>query len=193
MDDYKEDLRITRTRKLLSNALFELLETMPFEKISVIDICNKAMVHRATFYNHFENKEELLEYAIDEIKEYLFSASIENEKFASTKDMYMTLISKVIDFVTENKSKMLCILNSNGLNNATNLMLTTIKRSLRYLTSKNEYKEEFSIPRNILIDFFTGGITNIGLNWLQASNPCSKQELLAYFDVLLNEKIYLKQ
>lgn len=192
MDDFKEDLRITRTRKLLSNALFELLETTSFEKISVIDICDKALVHRATFYNHFENKEQLLEYAIDEIKEYLFSVSVENEKFASTKEMYMTLISKVIDFVEENKAKMLCILHSNGVDKATDLMLTTIKRSLRYLTSKNEYKENYSLPRNILIDFFTGGITNIGLNWLQASNPCSKQELLNYFDILLNEKVYLK-
>ena len=60
-EEYKEDLRIVRTRKLLSTALFDLLESTPYEKISVMDICEKAMVHRATFYNHFEDKEHLLE------------------------------------------------------------------------------------------------------------------------------------
>ena len=58
-EELKEDLRVVRTRKLLCKALFELLEEVPFDKISVTDICDKAMVHRATFYNHFESKEHL--------------------------------------------------------------------------------------------------------------------------------------
>lgn len=192
MDDYKEDLRIVRTRVLLSKALFELLETTPFEKISVMDICEKAMVHRATFYNHFTDKEDLLEYSIDEIKESLFNATIKNETYNTSKEMYMSLISKVIDFVDENRKQFLLILNINSFEKITGLLLTTIKRSIRYLTSKNQYKETYTLPTNVVIDFLSGGITNLGLNWLQASNPCSKEELLGYFDILLNEKVYIK-
>ena len=62
----KEDLRIRRTKKLLSNALFELIKKKPFDKVSVCDICDAAMVHRATFYSHFSDKYELLTYSIDE-------------------------------------------------------------------------------------------------------------------------------
>ena len=40
----KEDLRIRRTKKLLSNALFELIKKKPFDKVSVCDICDAAMV-----------------------------------------------------------------------------------------------------------------------------------------------------
>lgn len=192
MDDYKEDLRIVRTRVLLSKALFELLETTPFEKISVMDICEKAMVHRATFYNHFTDKEDLLEYSIDEIKESLFNRTIKNETYNTSKEMYMSLISKVIDFVDENRKQFLLILNINSFEKITGLLLTTIKRSIRYLTSKNQYKETYTLPTNVVIDFLSGGITNLGLNWLQASNPCSKEELLGYFDILLNEKVYIK-
>ena len=192
MDDYKEDLRIVRTRVLLSKALFELLETTPFEKISVMDICEKAMVHRATFYNHFTDKEDLLEYSIDEIKESLFNATVKKETYTTSKEMYMSLISKVIDFVDENRKQFLLILNINSFEKITGLLLTTIKRSIRYLTSKNQYKESYALPTNVVIDFLSGGITNLGLNWLQASNPCSKEELLGYFDILLNEKVYIK-
>ena len=190
--EYKEDLRIIRTRKLLSSALFSMLETTPYEKISVMDICNKALVHRATFYNHFEDKDHLLEYTIDEIKENLFTSTIEKEKYNTPKEMYMSLISKVLDFVEDNKKNLLLIVKNNSYEKVTGLLLSTIKRSMQYLTSKNEYKVEFRIPANILLDFLSGGVTNLGLGWLKSTNPCSKEELLKYFDILLNEKIYIK-
>ena len=188
----KEDLRIVRTRKLLSTALFDLLESTPYEKISVMDICKKAMVHRATFYNHFEDKEHLLEYTIDSIKEELFTATIEKENYSSPKEMYMTLIASVLDFVTEHKDKLSLILKQNSSEKANELMLTTIKRSIQYLTSKNQCKAEYSVPINVLTDFLAGGITNLGLNWLQSSKPYTKEELLQYFNILLDDKLYLK-
>lgn len=191
-EEYKENLRIVRTRKLLSTALFDLLESTPYEKISVMDICKKAMVHRATFYNHFEDKEHLLEYTIDSIKEELFTATIEKENYSSPKEMYMTLIASVLDFVTEHKDKLSLILKQNSSEKANELMLTTIKRSIQYLTSKNQYKAEYSVPINVLTDFLAGGITNLGLNWLQSSKPYTKEELLQYFNILLDDKVYLK-
>lgn len=53
-------------KKLLSNALFSLVKKKPFEKVTVCDICDEAMVHRATFYSHFADKYALLTYSIDE-------------------------------------------------------------------------------------------------------------------------------
>lgn len=46
----KDDLRIRRTYKLLSESLLDLLSENKFEDISVTDICEKAMIHRTTFY-----------------------------------------------------------------------------------------------------------------------------------------------
>ena len=191
--EYKEDLRVVRTRVLLCRALFELLETIPYEKITVQDICNKALVHRATFYNHFEDKNKLLEYAIDEIKENLFESTIEKETYSDPKEMYMNLISKVLDFTKENQKQLLLILNNNSYEKAYMLLLTTIKRSIRYLTSKNQYKQNFALPNKVLIDFLSGGITNLGIEWIRSSNPCSKEEMLKYFDLLLNDKVYLNK
>ena len=70
---YKEDLRIVRTRKLLSNTLLGMMEEDSIEKISVIDLCAKAMVNRATFYAHFEDKYHLLSYALEELKDELYN------------------------------------------------------------------------------------------------------------------------
>ena len=65
----KVDLRIRRTYKLLLEALEGLINEQPFEKITVTDICDRAMVHRTTFYKHFEDKYHLLRFGIKEIQE----------------------------------------------------------------------------------------------------------------------------
>ena len=56
----KEDRRIRRTRKLLQNALIQLLKEKPLAKIQIKEIVDVADVSRPTFYQHFETKELLL-------------------------------------------------------------------------------------------------------------------------------------
>ena len=58
------DLRQRKTRALLVKALAELMEERPFSELSVVDICSRAMVHRTTFYAHFNDKQELLRYLL---------------------------------------------------------------------------------------------------------------------------------
>ena len=49
-----------RTRQLLREALLSLIRERGFEALSVQDIIDRANVGRATFYAHFDNKEDLL-------------------------------------------------------------------------------------------------------------------------------------
>ena len=58
------DLRQRKTRKLLVEALAQLLEEKSFQELSVTDICRRAMVHRTTFYAHFNDKQELMRYLL---------------------------------------------------------------------------------------------------------------------------------
>ena len=55
------DPRVRRTRQLLQDALQKVLETKPFEELSVQDIAEAATVNRATFYDHYPDKFALLE------------------------------------------------------------------------------------------------------------------------------------
>ena len=52
--------RSSQTKELLASSLQELMLTMPLEKISVNDIVEKAGVGRNTFYYHFEDKFDLV-------------------------------------------------------------------------------------------------------------------------------------
>lgn len=57
----REDPRVTRTRKLIRDALHDLMEMKSFSDVTVQDIAERATVNRATFYAHFEDKYVLLE------------------------------------------------------------------------------------------------------------------------------------
>lgn len=60
------DPRVTRTRKLIRDALIALLAEKSFESISVHDIAERATVNRATFYAHYTDKFALLNALIRE-------------------------------------------------------------------------------------------------------------------------------
>ncbi len=61
----KTDVRVQRTYALLMNALMELMKEKDFDNLSVSDICDKAGVHRATFYKHFNDKLEFIRYCFE--------------------------------------------------------------------------------------------------------------------------------
>jgi AcrR family transcriptional regulator len=58
------DPRILRTRKLLQQALVNLMKEKGFDAISVQDIAEAATINRATFYDHYPDKFALLECSV---------------------------------------------------------------------------------------------------------------------------------
>jgi AcrR family transcriptional regulator len=62
----KLDPRAKRTLKLLQNAMVELLREKEFSQITVQDVTERAEVNRATFYDHFDDKYDLLNYYVRE-------------------------------------------------------------------------------------------------------------------------------
>jgi AcrR family transcriptional regulator len=60
-DGKNTDPRVKRTRKLLQQALKDLLQTKNFATITIVDITEQATVNRATFYAHFPDKFALLD------------------------------------------------------------------------------------------------------------------------------------
>lgn len=61
----KEDLRSIKTKKSLNAALSSLLLKQSFKKITVGDICEEAILSRATFYAHYSDKYHLFRYWLE--------------------------------------------------------------------------------------------------------------------------------
>lgn len=63
-DEKKEKISTRRTYTLLRAGFFKLLSEIPFEKITLTQICSHSMVPRSTFYRYFEDKYDLLCYCL---------------------------------------------------------------------------------------------------------------------------------
>jgi AcrR family transcriptional regulator len=62
-----QDLRVVRTRKMLRDAMITLVIQKGFTTVTVNDIVELAMVNRATFYRHYQDKYDLVESYLDEL------------------------------------------------------------------------------------------------------------------------------
>ncbi|WP_214738216.1 TetR/AcrR family transcriptional regulator [Exiguobacterium sp. s162] len=63
------DLRVIRTKKLIKDAFFSLIEEQGFEAVTVKQLTERAGINRGTFYSHYVDKFELMEKCVDEIFE----------------------------------------------------------------------------------------------------------------------------
>lgn len=64
----KADRRVERTRALIRAALRSLLDEKRYESLTVQQIIDRANVGRATFYAHFESKDDLFVSGFDELR-----------------------------------------------------------------------------------------------------------------------------
>jgi AcrR family transcriptional regulator len=77
MREAKSDRRVSRTRRLLLDALMALIEERGYENITVQDILDLADVGRSTFYAHFRDKDELLLSWVEHLRELFEQQKVE--------------------------------------------------------------------------------------------------------------------
>ena len=169
MSKEKEDLRIIRTRKLLSNTLLDLMQEEPIEKISVIDLCTRAMVNRATFYAHFEDKYHLLNFALDELKDTLYESFTRDNKFSDPYETLRALLTMGADFVFDNKNQITKLLKFNRGGKVLETIRDSIAKSVKYQLDKYKATYDLAIPATVIATFIAGGMINTTL--LILDNP----------------------
>ena len=97
----KEDARIVRTKRDLANALEELLEEKSFDEISIKEITDKALISKNTFYNNFEDKNDLLTFLFARYEAYLIKdvKPILDKAFRTTRFFsYKKVIEVIVHF-----------------------------------------------------------------------------------------------
>ena len=113
------DRRILKTKKCLKDTLRALLAEVPFEKITVTEICNEANTGRLTFYKYYTDKMDLLQDCFRDMqletqKRYEILQK-DNEK-RDFHQSFLNLTEAIMDMASKNSyaiSKLL--LNSNTL------------------------------------------------------------------------------
>lgn len=91
------DQRVTRTRRRLGEALIGLLHERPFRSISVQQLLRRARVGRATFYDHYRDKDDLFISEIDEHVEYFATLLLRRQEQSDRVAAVREFIGHVMD------------------------------------------------------------------------------------------------
>jgi len=96
----EHDPRVKRTRQLLKQALFDLLQEKGFAALTVQDICERATLNRATFYAHYVDKYDLMDRIMRENLEQKLAATVPLDQ-AVTAGGLRTLCRAVFEYLAQ--------------------------------------------------------------------------------------------
>lgn len=110
--DRKTDLRVVKTLNSLSGALSELLCEKDPDSITVKEICDRAQTRKATFYNHFSDKNDLLAYIIRTQMEISEEQGAVYDDPDDPSVYYSDILLYLMDFLEKNEKMMQHIVKS---------------------------------------------------------------------------------
>jgi len=169
----KQDLRIIKTRKAITDAMSKLLETQNFKHITVSDLCEEALVSRATFYVHFEDKYALLQYWLTELKlKVIIKDNTYEQLEASVNNLVQNNKNVIKNLVYEANSEVLDVLHEYII-------------SFLNISSKKNEQGIVSPKHVVLSSFFAGGMVNYILWQVKNKFPADTTPMNIYlFEII---------
>lgn len=176
----KLDLRIYKTYKALHEAFAELLKQKSFEELTVNELCEKAMIRRATFYKHFEDKYDYFNFFLTELREEFKEHIKTNDKNISPTDYSLQLLNETFQFIRRHETIW------NRLERSK--QMSFLYQSLEKQISLELYHILVDINNNppspeleLLAAFYAGGLINIVHWWLAYPNKMDENEIAEKF------------
>lgn len=155
------------TKKALATSLKNLMEEKPFEKISIADICEQCEMNRKSFYYHFKDKYDLVNWIFD--MEFIAVARKKNYGNAGE------VLEDICGFFYENRSfyrKALCIQGQNSFSDHF--------RELLYLIISSQLDDIIgvSMKQEFQINFFVDAIIMTIQRWIMEYTTMTPNEFI---------------
>jgi AcrR family transcriptional regulator len=152
-------------QKLFENALISLMQSEDFEKISVVDICERASITRRIFYRLFETKYDCLVAAIDH-------KMMESELYQSKEGR--NGFSQILEYIMVEKDFFVALAKGNHMG-------LFMERLLAYMDSENSRAKQlmgiFSDEARELLIYNISGFIGVIFYWIDTDFACSIEEM----------------
>lgn len=178
----RPDRRVQRTQRLLREALVALIQEKGFEALTVQDIIDRANVGRATFYAHFDNKEDLLVSGFDELRAALRERQTEALSRESGADERMLAFSHhIIVHVSDYRQVFRAMVGKRSGAMVQQLMYKMLVDLVRDDMKTAVRRDTDSIPIEAFAHFIAGALFGLLMWWLGGKTRLSVEDLNAFF------------
>ena len=180
------DLRIQKTYMALYEAFLEMLSEQNFEDITVNELCDRAMVRRATFYKHFADKYDFFGFFIRRTHDIFSEEFPKQESSTSLTDYYAYLFERFLLFLKKHRTIINHVIESRMFPTVIEILADEMQQDVVINIKKLQEQEEItSIAPEIPAAFYTGGILQTLYNWILSPNPLPEDELIKGIHQLL--------
>ncbi|MBY9079357.1 TetR/AcrR family transcriptional regulator [Paenibacillus sp. CGMCC 1.18879] len=174
-----------RTLEAFSNTMFDLLAKKSVESITVNELCEISNFPRATFYNYFDDKYDLLNYCWYLISKQL---QLEQHKQLSSKEALTIFFDRIYHIFLENMDSLTDILRHNPPNSyLVNHFNAYFKQVMQGIFYECLEFQDHTVPLEIIADHFSNTVLLI-LEWIFIKQrPITLDEAHNYLISLLGE------
>ncbi len=171
------DRRVRRTRRLLGEALLELILTQDYDSISITDITNQADLNRATFYLHFGSKEELLMATLEErFDELVQEMEAQNDDQPFWHDW--TSDRLIFEHVAEHATMYRVLIGEGGVGYVAHRIISYIAEVVAAeIRAEKPTAVEEAIPIDLIAQHVAGSTYALLCWWLQEDMPYTPLEM----------------
>lgn len=188
--DGKEDLRQRRSRQHLTGALLTLMEERPYGEITVVDICQRAMVHRTTFYAHFEDKNDLFQYVLRNMMDRFSAERARAEAVNGLREGVRDEFQKVLEFFRAHRRLRMVGMGSPGSPEPRMMEEAVAEVLERFILEKGDpaFRDGNPNAARVWSHFYAGAIMSTVNWWLENDMPLDEGEMVALMEKLLPER-----
>lgn len=156
------DSRRSRTKHIIAKAFISLLNEKDYDSVRIIEICEKAMLSKVTFYNNFKNKRQLLNYILlnfeDKIKKEISEFSSRRQ---STKDAIYGIVKITYRNILNNQDMLQKLLLSRNASIAFLELRDFIYIEILKNVNSLQPEDKRKIPKEYFAAFYSGAIASI--------------------------------
>ncbi len=174
--DSRQDL----TKELLAGCFKELMLTKPFEKITIKNITDKAGLIRPTYYKHFQDKYELLEWIFLNEIGHQAELLVDNDMAGEA----LLLICKGLDRDRAYYKKAIKITGPNSFQEVlSDFIYKTFLKIIKNHVDSGSFKG-YATPERAA-RFYMHGIVNSLADWLSDPEACKPEDFCQYYRFLV--------
>ena len=175
---------MSKTKVELANALKKLSHEKQFDKISVSDITLKCNLNRQTFYYHFQDKYECLEW----IYHHDCLLSLTNEMTANNWEI---CIEKTLLIMSKDKEFYINSISDNP-RIFMNAFFNTLTHTFYTLVRNYDETNKLPLSASFVSEFLTTGIVGMTMKWVLTGMKDDPHLLVEQFKVMAKQMREMK-